>query len=258
MSRFLAACVLGSCAAQGDLASQLRGSIASIAQRVALEDGYGEEFAKAFSPSKAGELTEHSARASAFVNLNGNGAKDVVTLRPPEETTDDIANAVASLEAAGTSARASGKKTYSATWQRMLEAESLALQASMHAAFADHAVRFAASSLQTQDEPLDLRALAKLAVEASNAYLNAAKHAPTAADIESQLAKADTVSGTSFLGAPQGDDATLRVVEPSGLGAKASASLRRALEGALTALEARQQVDEGVYAQMLARSQALP
>jgi len=133
MFRFMCAlsCACGSVAlrgreAGGDFAAELAGAIADIARKVALEDGYGDEFASAFS---AGQRRSTAANgAVAFADVRGGEADYTLTLRPPEEAMGDVAQSVSALEAAGVAERNSAKESYAAAWQRMLDAEKRATQ----------------------------------------------------------------------------------------------------------------------------------
>lgn len=109
---------------QGDLAADVGKAIADIAGRVALEDGYGEEFAAAFAPGARSLRAQRSpSDAVAFAGAEGSTAGHLVTLRPPAETTDDALRAISALEAAGSSKRAAAKESHASALQRVLEAE---------------------------------------------------------------------------------------------------------------------------------------
>ena len=131
MFRFMCAlsCACGSVALRGREAggaAELAGAIADIARKVALEDGYGDEFASAFS---AGQRRSTAANgAVAFADVRGGEADYTLTLRPPEEAMGDVAQSVSALEAAGVAERNSAKESYAAAWQRMLDAEKRATQ----------------------------------------------------------------------------------------------------------------------------------
>ena len=89
-SSFVACFVWAAAAAQdqhrgGDLAAELGKVIGEIAGKVALEDGYGDEFAAAFSHGQRAGATQGSAPngAVAFADVRGVEAGPTLTLRPP-------------------------------------------------------------------------------------------------------------------------------------------------------------------------------
>ena len=105
-------------------------AVADIAQRVAEDDGYGVDFAAdALSKALRGEVAIASKDFAppAFVGLDALAGAEVVTLRPPIETTEDVARAAAAFEGARASKRAASTSAFDADWQRMLDAEARAI-----------------------------------------------------------------------------------------------------------------------------------
>jgi hypothetical protein len=178
---FVACCCAGVLAApqgqQHDLAADLGKAIADIAGRVALEDGYGEEFAAAFRPSGHSLRAGHApSDAVAFAGADGGAAQRLVLLHSPAETTDAALRSISTLEAAREPKRAAALESYTSALPRLLDAEAretrnifvaeLAPLLAIHARHVGHApgdaVTFAGAEY-------DLRALAEQAVAAADA-----------------------------------------------------------------------------------------
>ena len=114
-----------------------------------------------------------------------------------------------------------------------------------------------------------LRTIAAGAVTAADAFLAAAKDAPTADEVARDIAQKDSALGASLRGSvgagfvqssspgASGDVANVRLVEPAGFGAKGVAVLRQGMYDALGALEDRQRSDDVVYGKVSASSSAL-
>ena len=126
---FVACCCAGVLATreaqQHDLATDLSKAIADIAGRVALDDGYGEEFAAAFRPSghnlRAGQAPSN---AIAFAGADVGTAQRLVTLHSPAETTQDTLRSISTLEAAQETQRAAALESYTSALPKLLHAEA--------------------------------------------------------------------------------------------------------------------------------------
>ena len=263
----------------GDAAAELAGAIAGIARKVALDDGYGGEFAAAFS---SGSVEKSGANAAvAFVDLQSGGADRSLILQQSEATGDDIVRSISALAEAGAAERAHAKVSFAADWQRMLAAESRATDRILRAELAPLSTACGASFLGMDD----LTSIAGDAVSAADAYMTAAKQAQTSAQVAGDMAKQDVdmlvslqgalgledqqretyalrgAEGLSFLQASKALDsnavANIRLVEPGSRVSKAATAARHALSDALGALEARQQSDEALFAGLLSSSGAV-
>ena len=228
MSRFAVAllCTCGSSALRahtasgGDLAQELASAIKDIAAKVALEDGYGEEFASAFAAGGASATAGDSA--VAFVDF--------------------------------------GSESRPEAWRRMLRAEARAVHdiliAELRPFVAAPALGQSFLSMQDLQSVADGAVSAADAfVLASKAVPTAAEVASDMArrDAETAVAAATDRVGAGFLQLADGSAAdavaNVRLVEPSGERTlNAAVALRGAVSDALGALEERQIADEAVYA----------
>ena len=179
----------------GDAAAELAGAIAGIARKVALDDGYGREFAAAFS---SGTVEKSGANAAvAFVDLQSGGADRSLILQQSEATGDDIVRSISALAEAGAAERAHAKVSFAADWQRMLAAESRATDRILRAELAPLSTARGASFLGMDN----LTSVAGDAVSAADAYMTAAKQAQTSAQVAGDMAKQDVDMLVSLQGA---------------------------------------------------------
>ena len=221
-------CACGSSAlhartAGSDVAKELASAIQNIAAKVALEDGYGEEFASAFAGGGAGVAAGDSA--VAFVGI--------------------------------------GSDSRSAEWRRMLRAEARATHKILSAELRPFVVApaLAPSFLSMQDLQSVADGAVSAADAFVVASKAAPTSADVASDMARQDAEAVVVSaggvGAGFLqradGSAGGAVANVRLVEPSGERTlNAAFALRAGVSDALGALEERQLADEAMYARLSA------
>ena len=115
---------------QGDVSAvDLGRTVASIAQRVAEDDGYGIAFRDDISKALRGEapIVSKEFALPAFVSLDARAGAEVVTLRPAGETTEDVARAADAFASSRSSKRATSTSAFNADWQSMLDAEARAI-----------------------------------------------------------------------------------------------------------------------------------
>ena len=222
-SSFVACFVWVAAAAQdqhrgGDLAAELGKVIAEIAGKVALEDGYGDEFAAAFSHGQRAGSTHGSAPdgAVAFADVRGVEAGHTLTLRPPQETTEDVARSISALAATDASTRDAAKTSYAEAWQRMLDAEARAVQRIVKTELASLVVSpaaFVSAGTQAPVGAPDLKAVAEHVVAVADAYEEAAKQAPTLAQVAGDMAQADAEMLASLQGSVGFEERQQQVAE---------------------------------------------
>lgn len=222
-------CACGSSAlrartAGGDVAKELASAIQDIAAKVALEDGYGEEFASAFAGGGASAAAGHSA--VAFVDV--------------------------------------GSESRSAEWRRMLRAEARAahkiLSAELQPFVATSALAPSFVSMRDLESVAEGAVSAADAfVVASKAAPTSADVASDMARQDAETAVAVTAGGVGagFLqlagGSAADAVANVRLVEPPGERIlNAFVALRAGVSDALGALEERQLADESVYERLSA------
>ena len=263
----------------GDAAAELAGAIAGIARKVALDDGYGGEFAAAFS---SGTVEKSGANAAvAFVDLQSGGADRSLILQQSEATGDDIVRSISALAEAGAAERAHAKVSFAADWQRMLAAESRATDRILRAELAPLSTARGASFLGMDD----LTSVAGDAVSAADAYMTAAKQAQTSAQVAGDIGKLHVdmlvylqralgledqqretyalrgAESLSLLQALKALDSNavenIQLVEPGSRVSKAGTAARHTLSNALGALKAWQRSDEALFAGVLSSSGAL-
>ena len=235
---FVACCCAGVLAApqgqQHDLAADLGKAIADIAGRVALEDGYGEEFAAAFRPSGHSLRAGHApSDAVAFAGADGGAAQRLVMLHSPAETTDAALRSISTLEAAREPKRAAALESYTSALPRLLDAEAretrnifVAELAPLLAVHARHAGHAPSDAVAFAGAEYDLRALAEQAVAAADAYVEAAGSVPSLSQVASDMDKQDAEVADSLQASANVQKQQLGTDASSAANARTIASVR--------------------------------
>ena len=125
MVRLLLASFAASCCAvelkalrgDGHLAAELGHAIADIAGRVALQDGYGDEFADSFVAGVRSDAAPVSKGDGAVGLLGAHRDADrALMLQSPSESPEAFADSMSALMSSASSERAAAKEAYAANW----------------------------------------------------------------------------------------------------------------------------------------------